>query len=363
MKWLLELFERNRDTFEEQGKLHRLKPVFDATESFLFSPSERTGVPPHIRDPLDVKRFMALVIVALVPSTLAALYFFGLRVLAVIVVSYAAGGAMEVLFAVVRKEQINEGFLVTGLIFPLVLPPGLPLWMVALGVAFGVVVGKELFGGTGRNVFNPALVGRCFLAVGYPAAMSSNWIEPGRGLTGRLLQYVSAADAVTAPTPLAAAKQGTLAAPLDLFLGRVTGSMGETSALAVLIGGLFLLAVGVANWRTVVGVLGSFALLGAVLHRAAPGTFAPVGWHLLAGGLLFGAFFMATDPVTSPATGGGKWAFGILIGVVTLLIRNLTGWVEGMMFAILLGNICAPILDEMALRFRFGRRNLSRQPA
>jgi Na+-transporting NADH:ubiquinone oxidoreductase subunit B/electron transport complex protein RnfD len=295
---------------------------------------------------------MFLVIVALIPCTLAALYFFGLRALAVIAVSYAAGGTAEVVFAVVRKEEINEGFLVTGLVFPLILPPALPLWMVAVGVVFGVVVGKELFGGTGRNLFNPALVGRCFLAVGYPVAMSAAWIEPGSGLMGRLTEYASAADAATAATPLAAAKQGVFAAPMDLLLGRVTGSMGETSALAVLLGGVFLLATGVANWRTVAGVLGTFLALGWALHAALPDAFGPVGWHLLAGGLLFGAFFMATDPVTSPATDGGKWAFGIIIGLATLLIRNLTGWVEGVMFAILLGNICAPILDEVAMWFR-----------
>ncbi|MHC4165202.1 MAG: RnfABCDGE type electron transport complex subunit D, partial [Planctomycetota bacterium] len=293
-------------------------------------------------------------IVALLPCVFAALYFFGLRVLAIIAVSYIVGGSVEVLFAVVRREEINEGFLVTGLIFPLVLPPTLPLWMVGVGVAFGVVVGKELFGGTGRNLFNPALVGRCFLAVGYPAAMSSNWLTAGHGLWGRLTEYATAADidAISAATPLVSAKQGSFAALSDLFVGNVSGSIGETSALAVLAGGLFLLATRVANWRTVAATLGSFALVGVLLHGLAPSAFGPVGWHLLAGGMLFGAFFMATDPVTSPITSGGKWAYGIIIGLSTLLIRNLTGYVEGVMFAILLGNICAPLLDEVAFAHR-----------
>lgn len=357
MRALLRLFEQLRPVFDEGGKLRALRPVFEATEAFFFSPATVTKKAPHVRDPLDVKRFMSIVVAALTPALLASFYFFGLRVLAMIAVSYVAGGAVEVLFAVVRKEEINEGFLVTGLIFPLILPPTLPLWIVAVGIAFGVLVGKELFGGTGRNLFNPALVGRCFLAIGYPAAMSSNYIGAGSAPIGRLLQYVDAShvDALSGATPLVLAKQGTFVSFGDLFLGGVSGSVGETSALAILLGGLFLLLTRVANWRTVVGILGSFSLVGLVLNWMRPETFGPVGWHLCAGGLLFGAFFMATDPVTSPVTNGGKWTYAMIIGVVTLLIRNLTGYVEGVMFAILLGNIAAPLLDEAAFRFRLGR--------
>jgi Na(+)-translocating NADH:ubiquinone oxidoreductase B subunit len=356
MKWLLRFFERARPHFRECGRFRGLRPLFDAVENFFFSSSLRTESAPHVRDPLDVKRFMFAVVVALLPCVVAALYFFGLRVLVMILVSYAVGGTVEVLFAIVRKEEINEGFLVTGLLFPLILPPALPLWMVAVGVAFGVIVGKELFGGTGRNLFNPALVGRC-LAIGYPVAMSSNWIRPGSGFVGRLTEYVDAShlDAISSATPLGAAKQGTFADVSDLFWGNVSGSVGETSAFAVLLGGVFLILTRVANWGTVLGTVGSFASLGAVLHHVAPGTFGPAGWHLLAGGLLFGAFFMATDPVTSPITNGGKWAYAIIIGAATVLIRNLTPYVEGVMFAILLGNIAAPVLDEVAIRFRLRR--------
>ncbi len=352
MKRLLGLMERLRPQFEEGGKFRALRPVFLAAENFFFSPATRTHGAPHVRDPLDVKRYMSTVILALIPCVVASMYFFGLRVIAMIAVSYVAGGTVEVLFAVVRKEEMNEGFLVTGLLFPFILPPALPLWMVAVGVAFGVLVGKELFGGTGRNLFNPALVGRCFLAISYPVAMSSNWLKPGEGLLGRITQYVGAADvdALCSATPLVLAKRGIFTDMSELFVGSVSGSVAETSALAVLIGGLFLLATRVADWRTVVGILGSFAVLGALLHRVQPVNFAPVGWHLLAGGLLFGAFFMATDPVTSPATSAGKWLYGAIIGILTLLIRNLTGWVEGVMFAILLGNLVAPILDEVAVR-------------
>ncbi len=357
MKMLLKLFERASRHFDEGGKLRPAKPLFDAVENFFFAPATRTTKGPHVRDPLDVKRFMSMVIIALIPCVLGSIYFFGLRVLAVIAVSYAAGGAVEVMFAIVRKEEINEGFLVTGLLFPLILPPALPLWMVAVGVAFGVLIGKELFGGTGRNPFNPALVGRCFLALAYPREMSSSWIAPGEGLAGRLLQYVSSSnmDAVTSATPLGMAKQGELVDLSNLFFGNVAGSIGETSALAIILGGIFLLLTRVANWRTVAGTLGSFAVLAGALHWAHPEKFGSVGWGLMAGGLLLGTFFMATDPVTGPITNGGKWAYGALIGTATVLIRNLTGYVEGVMFAILLGNIVAPILDEIVLRFRLRR--------
>ena len=344
MKFLQKLFDRTRPHFEADGKFHLMKPLFDAMDNFAFAPSTRTAMAPHIRDPLDVKRFMSMVIIGLLPAVVASFYFFGWRVLPMIIVSYAAGGAVEVIFAVIRKEEINEGFLVTGLLFPLVLPPTLPLWMVAVGVVFGVVVGKEVFGGTGRNLFNPALVGRCFLALAYPKAMAASWIEPG-------------VDAVTSATPLVVAKQGTaeLAGYAELFFGNVAGCIGETSALALIVGGIFLLFTRVANWRTVVSALVAFAVAAAAFNLAQPDKFAPAQWHLLAGGLLLGVFFMATDPVSSPMTNGGKWAYGALIGVITILIRNLTGYVEGMMFAILLGNIVAPILDEIVINARLRR--------
>lgn len=302
-------------------------------ENFFFAPSTRTAMAPHVRDPLDVKRFMSMVIVALLPCLAASFYFYGWRVLPMIIVSYAAGGAVEVIFAFVRKEEINEGFLVTGLLFPLILPPMLPLWMVALGVAFGVLVGKEVFGGTGRNLFNPALVGRCFLFLAYPKVMSGAFTT----------------NAVTGATPLVLAKQGQWTEFSDMFLGNISGCVGETCSLAIIVGGVFLLMTRVSNWRTVVSALLSFAVLAGILNFTDPDKFGSVPWHLAAGGLLFGVFFMATDPVTSPITNGGKWMYGAIIGLVTVLIRNFTGYVEGMMFAILLGNIAAPILDELII--------------
>ncbi|MHC4111628.1 MAG: RnfABCDGE type electron transport complex subunit D [Planctomycetota bacterium] len=357
MKKLLKIVETIHPTFEEGGKLGTFKPIFEALENFLFSPSKTTLAAPHVRGPLDVKRVMTMVIISLVPSILAAVYFFGLRFLLMVVVTYVAGLSVEAIFAIVRKESINEGFFVTGFLFPLIMPPNVPLWMVALGVMFGVFIGKELFGGSGRNVFNPALVGRCFLGLAYPAKMSASWLSAGSGMTGRLFEYASASsvDAVSSATPLALAKQGEFVSLSHMFLGSVSGSAGETSAIAIIIGGVFLLFTRIANWRTVVSILGSFALLGGILHYTRPETVGPVMWHLCAGGLLFGAFFMATDPVSSPTTNTGKWLYGIVIGSVTVLIRNFTGYVEGVTFAILLGNIVAPILDEIVFAVRLRR--------
>ncbi len=357
MKFMLRIFDSMRPVFEDGGKLEKFKPLFDAMDNFCFAPASVTLVSPHIRDPLDIKRLMSMVIIGLVPSLAFAFYFFGWRMVAMLVVSYAAGGAVEVAFAMIRKEDINEGFLVTGMLFPLILPPTLPLWMVGVGVAFGVFIGKELFGGTGRNIFNPAIVGRCFLALAYPAAMSGNWITPGSGTTGRMLQYISGTnlDAVSSATPLVLAKQGEFVDLLKMFLGNTSGSIGETSALAIILGGVFLLLTRVANYRSVVGTIVSAGVMAAIFHYSDPERFAPAVWHLCAGGLLFGAFLMVTDTVSSPITNTGKWLYGITIGVVTILIRNFTGYVEGVMFAILLGNIVAPILDEIVFNIRIKR--------
>ena len=357
MKFLQKILDRVRPRFEGSSRLGNLKPVFEAADNFLFAPVATTMAAPFARDPVDLKRFMSMVIIALLPVFLASIYFFGLRIIAMLVVSYAVGGAVEVAFAIIRKEQINEGFLVTGMIFPLILPPMTPLWMVAIGIAFGVFVGKEIFGGTGRNVFNPALVGRCFLALAYPANMAGRYISPGSGLTGRIFKYIvpSGIDAVSQATPLALAKQGNLLEMSHMFLGNISGSLGETSALAIVLGGVFLLFTRVANWRTVVGIIGTVVVMGAIFHHSNPERFAPALWHLCAGGLLFGAFFMATDPVTSPITNAGKWLYGGMIGIITMLIRNFTGYVEGVTFAILLGNITAPILDEIVFKIRIRR--------
>lgn len=357
MKIFAKVLEKLRPQFEEGGVFSRLHPVFQALENFFFLADLKTENAPYGRDPIEIKRYMSTVILALIPSFLAALYFFGWRVILLILVSYVAGGAVEVLFAVVRREEINEGFLVTGFIFPLILPPGIPLWLVAVGIIFGVLVGKEVFGGTGRNIFNAALVGRGFLALGYPAIMTGSWMAPGNYPLGNLATppTLSAPDAISTATPLVLGRSGELTSIQDLIIGRIPGSAGETSALAVVLGGVFLLLMGISNWRTVFGILISFIGLGAVLRFLYPDTVNPVWFNLFSGGILFGAFFMATDPVTGPITRSAKWVYGVLIGSVTILIRFYSGFVEGVTFAILLGNIFAPLLDEVVIRSRMRR--------
>jgi Na(+)-translocating NADH:ubiquinone oxidoreductase B subunit len=362
MKLLKDILDKTRPLFEEGGKLRRFHSIFDAGDNAFFACTFKAKNEPFARDPVDIKRYMFTVIMAVTPAFLASIYFFGWRVLAMLIVSYVAGGIVEVTFAVVRKEEINEGFLVTGFLFPLILPPGLPLWMVAVGMVFGTLVGKEIFGGTGRNLFNPAIVGRCFLAFSYPSAMTGTWLEPGSGLFGRLFSAFSLGtpDGITGATPLVLAKGGELASTTNLLLGQVAGSAGETCSLAIIAGGIFLLITGISNWRTVVGVLASFTVLGILFRITAPDTTTPVLFNILSGGFLFGAFFMATDPVSSPVTQSGKWAYGVLIGSATILIRSFSGYVEGMMFAILLGNICAPLIDEVVIRCRIRRYALER---
>jgi RnfABCDGE-type electron transport complex D subunit len=357
MKLLEKLFDRTRPQFEQGGRWHLLRPLAQGTEAFFFGSDERTLSAPHARDPLDSKRFMMMVIVALFPAFLASVYFFGLRVIAMMAVSYIAGGIVEVAFAIIRKKDIHEGFFVTGFLFPLVVPPTTPLWIVAVGVVFGVLVGKEVFGGTGRNLFNPVLVGRAFLAVAYPLPLASGYVIPGNWPWGRLTQYITLADTdvLSGATPLALGKQGEYASLWDGLLGSISGSAGETSALAILIGGVFLCLVRVANWRTVAAILGTVFVLSAILQAADPSRFGPPLWHLLSGGLMLGAFFMATDPVTSPATNTGKLVYGMLIGVLVVVIRNFSGWVEGVMFAILLGNLASPLIDEMFIGLRVRR--------
>ena len=389
MKFVYRIFEKVRPTFEEGGKLSLIHPLYEAIENFFFAPAAVSIGAPYGRDPLDVKRYMTAVIIGLLPCVLAAFYFYGLRFLPMIRVSYGAGFVVELLFAIVRKEKIAEGFLVTGLIFPLVLPPTIPLWMLAVGVMFGVCIGKELFGGTGRNIFNPAIVGRVFLALAYPSQMSGEvWVKPGHGILGRVLDYVTIKtptgpdegvmatvvkffsvnadgvrsfftvehiEAITSATPLGLAKKGEFIDVMRLAIGEVTGSIGETSGLMVLCGGIFLLITRVANWRTVVSILLSAFIMAFALHQSNPEKFASPTWHMFAGGLLFGAFFMATDPVSSPNTNGGKYVYGILIGAVAMLIRNFGAYTEGVMFSILLGNIFAPVIDEIFFSIRIRR--------
>ncbi|HDQ13763.1 MAG TPA: RnfABCDGE type electron transport complex subunit D, partial [Sediminispirochaeta sp.] len=258
-----------------------------------------------------------------------------------VLVSYAAGGVVEVAFAAIRRRPIEEGFLVTGLIFPLVLPPTTPLWIVAVGIVVGVFFGKEVFGGTGRNIFNPALVGRLFITIAFPQAMSSSWQQPFT-------------DAVTSATPLSLYKTSQeLTSYSDLLFGSVAGSTGEVFSLGIIIGGIYLLYTKVGNWRVPVSYIATVFVLSAVGNIFIPETVAPPLFQVLTGGLLFGAFFMTTDPVTSPYNNESKLICGLIAGVLTVTIRSFSGYTEGVMFSIILTNALSPLVDHFVMKTKY----------
>ena len=382
MNPLKKLFDSTQKHFSGSGKFKALAPLFEATKTFFFLPSPRTRHTPFVRDSLDLKRFMSFVILSLLPVLFFGIYNTGLQaglaagksyggveafltglkyVLPIIIVTYAVGFFWEILFASIRGHKISEGLLVTGLLFPLILPPTIPLWQVALGISFGVVVGKELFGGTGRNVFNPALTGRAFLFFSYPLTMSGNVWVAGK----------SAVDGVSGATALAVtASQGqTITAALGdsgftlskLFFGSVPGSIGETSALFCLIGAAFLILTRTANFRIIIGGIAGLILTSLVFYFI-PGpadSWMKAGplYHLCAGGFLFGITFMATDPVSGPGTDPARWIFGFLIGFLTVTIRVANpAFVEGAMLAILFMNVFAPLLDHMVMKYKAAKR-------
>ncbi len=321
--------------------LKHFKIITNTIEGIVFGTSKVTSGAPHFVDHIEIKRFMSAAIIALVPSAAAAIYYFGLRAVEMIVVSYVAGGIVEVLFALVRKKEIEEGFLVTGLIFPLILPPSTPLWVVAVGVMFGTIFGKEVFGGTGRNVFNPALVGRLFITIGFPEIMTTAWRVPFT-------------DTVTTATPLVVYKSSqTVPHYLSLLIGTTAGSMGETFRIGIILGGLFLMFTRVSNWRIPMSYLFSVLLLSWIGNSLLPDRIAPPLFQLLSGGLLFGAMFMATDPVTSPYTKPGKLVFGTMAGFFTVLIRSFSGFTEGVMFSIVLMNGFTPLIDHIVISIKY----------
>ncbi len=344
--------------------MRRLYPFFEALESFLMMAPRRTVIAPVVRDAIELKRYMTAVILALLPVYAFGLVVFGPRLILMTVVSYAAGGVVEVLFAIIRKEEINEGFFVTGLIFPMILPPATPLWIVAIGVMFGVFFGKEVFGGTGHNIFNPALVSRCFVTLSWPGLLSETytrpfaWLQTFRGAETTL--FATPVDALTTATPLGhiadVVRNGDSAVSLtgsdilNYYFGICSGSVCETCAILILIAGVWLAWTKVSNWRTPASILLGYFVPGMILARLWPQVFASPLIGLGAGGLLFGAFYMATDPVTSPATNQGKWIYGAGIGLLVLLIRGLGAAPEGVTYAILVMNIFAPLIDRQIIR-------------
>jgi Na+-transporting NADH:ubiquinone oxidoreductase subunit B len=408
---LRRVLDRAARHFEPGRPLARFHGVYEALDTFLYTPADVTAGATAVRDSFDVKRMMGLVLVALVGTIVMALYNTGyqahlaieggalpldtwqsgamralglpfasndlracvvhgaLYFVPVLLVTYAVGGLWEVVFALVRGHEISEGLLVTGMLIPLTLPPAIPLWQVALGTTFGVVIGKEIFGGTGRNIFNPALVARAFLFFAYPATISGNvWVAAvsGGDAVASATWTTASADGFTGATWLASASASGTAGFYgltwsDAFLGFVPGSMGETSALACLLGAALLVATGVGSWRIILGVtIGTIVTamgLNAIGSATNPYFGLPFWWHMVLGGWAFGTAFMATDPVTAAQTDGGRWIYGILIGVLTVLIRVVNpAYPEGMMLAILFMNVFAATIDYFVVRANIRRR-------
>ena len=369
MSALRNIVDKLKPTFSEGGKLSFLHSTFEGFETFLFVPNTTTQKGAHIRDCNDMKRTMIMVIVALIPAFLFGCYwtgaqvglegltafFYGLvRILPMVAVSYIVGLAIEFYFAQVRGHEVNEGFLVSGLLIPMVMPVSTPLWMVGLATAFAVVFGKEVFGGTGMNVFNPALLARAFVFFAYTPQISgeqvwySNWTMMGAQV-----------DGVTGATALEKlATTSTLGdwTAMDAFLGFIPGSFGETSTLAILLGAVVLLGTGVASWRTMVSVFVGGLAMGYLFQLTGVTTY-PAWWHLVIGGFAFGAVFMATDPVTSAQTNKGKYIVGFMTGAIAVLIRVVNpAYPEGMMLAILFMNALAPLVDYFVVEANINRR-------
>ncbi|MAC96119.1 MAG: NADH:ubiquinone reductase (Na(+)-transporting) subunit B [Flavobacteriales bacterium] len=382
------LEEKVKPNFEEGGKLEKFYPAYDALETFMFVPGHTTPkVGSHIRDGIDMKRTMIMVVLAMIPALLFGIWNTGyqhflalgetstfwenvgygaLKVLPIVVVSYAAGLAVEFIFAIINKHQVNEGFLVSGMLIPLCLPVEIPLWMVAVATIFAVVIGKEVFGGTGMNILNVALTARAFLFFAYPTWMSGDKVWIGGGTD----EAVAMADGSTGATLLAQATEkssGFVNAAgaeygntfMDAFLGFIPGSIGETSVLAILIGAAILLITGIGSWKIMLSaVLGGY-VMGLIFNAFAVNPFmeVPAHEHLVFGGFAFGVVFMATDPVTASQTGTGKYIYGFLIGLLAIMIRVFNpAYPEGVMLAILFMNVMAPLIDHYVIRTNVNRR-------
>jgi len=378
MNSLREKIDKIKPHFTKGGRFEKLRSVFEGFESFLFVPDKVTFKGSHVRDSIDLKRTMTVVIIALLPALLFGAYntglqhfrsigedaglfqmfWFGmLRILPLIIVSYTVGLGIEFIAAQIRGHEINEGFLVTGILIPLIMPIDIPLWMLALATAFAVIIGKEVFGGTGMNVFNPALVARAFLFFSYPGWMTGDkvWIE---GLTKG--QHI--VDGFSGATPLGLLAQGEytrIPSFMDMFLGTIPGSIGETSTLAILIGAFILIVTGIGSWKIIVSVFAGGIGMGLLLNAFAVNQYMelPFYYQLVMGGFAFGAVFMATDPVSGAQTEKGKWIYGLLIGIMSVLIRVINpAYPEGVMLAILLMNVFAPLIDYYVIQSSINKR-------
>ena len=384
MNVLRNLVDRIKPTFEKGGKLGFLHSTFDAFETFLFVPNTVTRHGSHVRDCVDLKRVMIMVVIALVPAMLFGIWntgyqhqlAFGLtdwtvwdvilyglaKVLPLYVVSYLVGLGIEFVSAQIKGHEVNEGYLVSGMLIPLIVPVDVPLWMLAIAVAFAVLIGKEVFGGTGMNIWNPALLTRAFLFFSYPSKMSGDTVW-----TGGVSRYMAEGqawqagnglvDGFSGATPLADPTLANLEPRLlDMVIGTVPGSVGETSVIAILLGAVLLIWTGVASWKIMFSsVLGGLAI--GYLGYALGATDLPGYYQLVMGGFLFGTVFMATDPVTSAQTECGKWIYGFLVGALAVTVRLWNpGYPEGMMLAILLMNTFAPLIDHYVIEGSIKRR-------
>jgi Na+-transporting NADH:ubiquinone oxidoreductase subunit B len=391
---LRKILDNMEHHFQEGGRFQKWFALFEVFDTFLYAPDSVTKSTAHVRDGVDLKRIMITVWLAAFPAMFYGMYNLGVQAtdvmpagqlvegwrgwliallggydgsnlwhclwygavffLPIYIVTFLVGIAWEILFAMQRGHEVNEGFFVTSILFALTCPPDIPLWQVALGISFGVVIGKEVFGGTGKNFLNPALTGRAFLYFAYPAQLSGDavWV---------------AVDGITGATPLSVVASDGMAALqqqwtwMEAFIGSIPGSIGETSTLAILLGGVLLLITRVASWRIIGGVFLGMIALSSLLNMVGSETnlaFAmPWYWHLVTGGFAFGMIFMATDPVSAAMTDTGKWAFGILIGLMTVLIRVVNpAFPEGIMLAILFANIFAPLMDHFVVQANIKRR-------
>ncbi len=375
MKALRNFIDSIKPNFQEGGEFSALRSTFGAFETFLFTPNETNKNGVHVRDAVDLKRTIIVVVIALLPALIFGIYntgfqhfrmlgeevttgdcfIYGLwKVIPIIIVSYVVGLAIEFAAAQMRGHEVNEGFLATGLLIPLVMPADVPLWIVAVATAFAVIFGKEVFGGTGMNIWNPALIARAFLFFAYPSKMSGDAVWYGAG---------EAVDGFTGATALSLANTGdyTTYSTLDAFLGFIPGSIGETSSLCILLGACLLLCTGVASFKTMFSVVVGGVVMAWLFNNFGSETnmMAHLPWyqHLFIGGFCFGTVFMATDPVTSPRTEGGKYIYGFLIGAMAIIIRVLNpGYPEGMMLAILLMNTFAPLIDYCIVERNISKR-------
>lgn len=372
MKFLRRTLDKIKPHVEKGGKFQKFRSTFDAFETFLFVPDHVTKSGSHIRDGIDLKRAMSVVVIALMPALLFGmwnvgyqhflslgqtggifeLFWYGfLKVFPIIVVSYVAGLGVEFIFAQIRNHEVNEGFLVSGMLIPMIMPVNTPLWMVAVSTIFAVIIGKEVFGGTGMNIMNPALIARAFLFFAYPTFMSGDnvWIA-------------ERADAFSGATPLGNAAIGNfdkLPSTMDMFYGFIPGSIGETSTLAILIGAAILIFTGIGSFRIMASVFVGGYLMGLLFNAVAVNPYmeVPAYNQLMLGGFAFGAVFMATDPVSASQTNTGKIIYGLLIGALGILIRVVNpAYPEGMMLAILLMNVFAPLIDYYVVQANIKRR-------